>query len=410
VKALHIAFVGHVAGDDIQSLLAPGQAVASPGYAGAPLMGVLIGELLRQGHRVTAITSDSTLPLDGGPQYRHGAGFSYVATPARRRAWRPNGLRLGRAVDFFAFEIGQIARAVDACAPDIVHAHWSYEMALGAMRQDRPILVTCHDSPRQVLRYSRNLYRSVRYLMARRVFAKGREFSAVSRYLADELRPYLAEAPEVIPNPVADYVFAAGAGPRQLPGTRRIGLICNGWGRRKNAEPALAAFARWRRSEPRAELHVYGDDFGPGERAQRWSLGRCLAAGMHFHGRLPHRALVESLATMDALLHPALEETFGVVLAEAMALGLPVVAGRSSGAVPDVMAGDAQGRSPLGLLVDVSRVDDIVGGLDGVFDTQYAARSRAGIERAREHYSTASVVRSYVDRYHRILAKESPCP
>ena len=60
---LHIVLAGHIAGDDVKDYLAPGQADSLPtGYLGAPLMGILIGELLRLGHRVTAITTDPTLP------------------------------------------------------------------------------------------------------------------------------------------------------------------------------------------------------------------------------------------------------------------------------------------------------------------------------------------------------------
>ena len=125
---------------------------------------------------------------------------------------------------------------------------------------------------------------------------------------------------------------------------------------------------------------------------------------MHFHGRLPHRQLAAALAAADALLHPALEESFGVVLAEAMALGLPVLAGRQSGAVPWVLGADAAGRCATGLLVDVSSVLDIAVALPRLFDVDYPSRSASGIERAHRLFAPASVAGAYEAQYRRLLS------
>jgi len=400
---MHIALAGHIAGDDVRAFLSGGGPAVPDGYFGAPLTGILIGELLKAGHRVTGVTTDSKLPLDGGPVRCEGPNFSFVVCPSRRRAWRPNGWRLGRAVDFFAFERRQVRQALIEAAPDLVHVHWSYEFALAALAQPAPHLITCHDSPRAVLRFTRSLYRALRYLMAQQVFRRGREFTTVSDYMARELAPALGYPPEVIPNPVAGYVIEQGR-PRAARPSRRVAMICNGWDRRKNAEPALRAFHQWRQTEPSAELHLFGAGFGPAEQAQRWTDQHGLSAGMIFHGKLPHRELVITLGELDALLHPSLEESFGVVLAEAMALGLPVVAGRDSGAVPWVMGADATGHCAAGVLVDVRGPEAIAAALGILFDEGYEARSLAALERVRQNFSAASVIARYEARYARVLA------
>jgi glycosyltransferase involved in cell wall biosynthesis len=410
---MHIAIAAPIAGDDVRKFLDADEGPIPGGYVGAPLTGILIGELLRLGHRVTGITTDPKLPLDGGPVRREGPNFSFIACPARPRAWRPTGLRLGRAVDLFAFERRQVRQALISAAPDIVHAHWSYEFALAALAQPAPHLITCHDSPAVVLRFTRSLYRALRYVMAKQVFSNGREFSTVSDYMAGELAPFLpGGAPQVIPNPVAAQVFSLGR-QRQASSSRRVAMVCNGWDSRKNPEPALRAFALLRATEPTAELHLWGADFGSGELAQRWAQAESLTGGVHFHGRLPHQDLVRALADMDALLHPALEESFGVVLAEAMALGLPVVAGARSGAVPWVLGADASGHSEAGLLVDVRDAPQIATALKSLFETGYAARSLAGMQLAHSAYSPAAVAGSYLRRYETILAtgreEGTPC-
>ena len=400
---MHVALAGPIAGDDVRDYLSGGQGPIPVGYAGAPLTGILIGELLRMGHRVTGITTDTSLPLAGGLVRRHGPGFSFVVCPARPHAWRFNDRHLGRALDLFAFERHSLGRAMADAAPDIVHAHWSYEFALAAIDQSAPSLITCHDSPAVVLKYTRSPYRAVRYLMARNVFRRAREFSTVSDYMARELTPLIGHPPQVIPNPVAAHVLALGR-PRLASTSRRVAMVCNGWSRLKNPEPALLAFAQWRSIEAAAELHLFGADFGPGETASRWAASRGVAAGMHFHGRLPHRQLAAALAAADALLHPALEESFGVVLAEAMALGLPVLAGRHSGAVPWVLGADAAGRCATGLLVDVSSVLDIAVALPRLFDVDYPSRSASGIERAHRLFAPASVAGAYEAQYRRLLS------
>lgn len=400
-RPLHVLVAGPIAGDDLRPWLDAG-AEPARGYLGAPLTAILIGELLRQGHRVTALTTDPGLPLAGGPQVSEGPGLRFVACPARPRAWRCNGRLPGRALDGFAFERRALTQVIADAAPDLVHAHWSYEFALAALAlPSLPVLITCHDSPAVVLRFTRSPYRALRYLMARRVFRRGRHFTAVSDYLARSLAPLLPAPPAIVPNPVAPYVFEAGR-VRPTPGGCRVAMVCNGWDRRKNPEPALRAFAAWRRRRPAAELHLYGADFGPGERAAQWAQAQGLAAGLQFHGRRPHRELVAELAHSDLLLHPALEESFGVVLAEALALGLPVVAGRDSGAVPWVVGAAADGASDCALLVDVRDPAPIEAALERALDADYGRRSACGLQRAQA-FAPAQVADAYVRQYRALL-------
>ena len=108
------------------------------------------------------------------------------------------------------------------------------------------------------------------------------------------------------------------------------------------------------------------------------------------------------MAAADMLLHTSLEESFGVVLAEAMALGLPVVAGRDSGAVPWILEADAQGRVACGRAVDVSAVDAIAGALVAVFKAGYADMSAAGRRSATQRFAVSSIAAAYGALYQRL--------
>lgn len=403
MKPLHIALVGHVAGEHVAEYLQRPADTIPAGYLGAPLTGILIGELLRLGHRVTAITTDSSLPLDGGHVTLEHGSFRLIVCPARRRAWRNNGFRLGRAVDGFLFERRQIGAAIRHAQPDIVHAHWSYEFALAAIAQPFPHLITCHDSPTAVLKLTMSTYRAIRWLMAQRVFSKGENFSTVSPYMAEVLSPSLRSAPAVIPNPVATQAIALGK-TRSPRNQKNIALIANGWSDIKNTSTALQGFARWRKRETHATLWLFGADHGPGQAAEQWATAKGVSSGVEFVGHLPHAMLLQRLDDMDILLHTSKEESFGVAVAEAMAMGLPIVAGKKSGAIPWVVGADPSSLiSDCALLVDIESAADIAESLDNIFDEGYSKKSAAAKIRAHLLYSPAMVASKYEEHYQAML-------
>ena len=396
---MKIAIAAPIASADVRARLhAPGQTLPA-GYLGAPLTGLLIGELLDRGHQVSAITVDYRLGA-AAAVVAHGPGLELTILPGRRHAWRMNGWRPGRMLDLFRCERRAIAQAIQHAQPDVVHAHWTYEFALAALTSGVPHVVTAHDSPRQLLKMARGPYLALRAVMARQVLRQVQCLTAVSAPLATQLlrdlsRPWPGSSgePLVVPNPIAAQALQAGAA-RSAPHGRRIAMVCNGWGRWKNPEPALRAFALLRAQWPDAELHLFGLDFGPGERAQTWVQQHLSSAGMQFHGHLAHSELLQRLQPLDLLLHPALEESFGVVLAEAMALGLPVVAGARSGAVPWVLGSHQW-------LVDVRSAVAMAQALTQALTDhgRYAQASRAGRERVAQAFTTASVVDAYVELY-----------
>jgi L-malate glycosyltransferase len=407
---MKICVAAPIATADMQGYLHALPAGAPAGYLGAPLTAVLIGELLRQGHQICAVTVDYDMAPGASRVHMQGPGLQFTVIPGRARAWRPNGWAPGRALDLFRTERAELSRIISASGADVVHAHWSYEFALAALASGLPVVVTAHDSPRQVFRHTRTVYRAVRWWMALQVFRKARHVTTVSPYMTNELKALTAVPIDLIPNPVAPYVFAAGRRRAASPQASVVAYVGNGWGDIKNPIPALLGFAKWRGLQANAELHMFGSDFEPQGKAQRWAEANGIS-GVHFHGLLPHAELIAQLAQTDVLLHTALEESFGVVLAEAMALGLPVVAGRNSGAVPWLLGADAQGQTPCGVLVDVRSPDAVCAGLQQVLDAAYGARSAAGLLAAQRRFSASSVTQAYECAYHRVMhsAAAQPC-
>src|SRR5207247_89428 len=117
----------------------------------------------------------------------------------------------------------------------------------------------------------------------------------------------------------------------------RIATVLNGWGRLKNPKTAINAFSIIRREMPYAELFMYGKDFEEGGSASQWAHARNFHHHIHFRGYVRPPDLHNQLKAMTMLLHPSLEEACPMTLLEAMALGVPVVAGNDAGGVPWVL-------------------------------------------------------------------------
>ena len=353
------------------------------GLGGTPAVD-LARAALEAGRRVTVFTLDAAVEREvvlTGPR------LTIFAGPFRERH---------RARDLFRAERGYLRAAIARERPAVVHAHWTYEFALGAMESGVPTVVTAHDAPLRVLRLLPTPYRLVRAVMAYEVARQARFLTAVSASVAEHFRRYFRySAPiRVIPNGVREEWF-----PRRRE--RRCGAVfasvLNGWSTLKNGMALLEAFAMVRAALPGAELLLFGADHGPGEPAEAWALEHRLAGGVRFFGTVERETLREALAgRTDVYVHPSLEESFGMTIAEALALGVPVIAGRNSGAVAEMLEGGVCGvltdaRSPVALAGEMLRM---VG--DAGLREKMAA---AGEASARRRFHMDQVMAAYGDVY-----------
>lgn len=368
------------------------------GYAGAPLLGTLIGALLERGHSITAYTTSSDMPMSECVSAT-GNRFKVTFCPARPRAFRYSDGHWGRAADLYKQERVALRQAMQGDAPDLVHAHWSYEFAMAAIESGLPHLITCHDAPQVVLRYMPDLYRLVRYFMARQVLNRAQNLTAVSPYLKQKLEGDARAPITVVPNPLPIHPPHLAAATRQYdPARPRIAMVLNGWGTLKNPKPALRAFSALRSRFSAAELSIMGTDYGSGGKAETWAQSQGLTDGVHFMGPQPYLALLTKLAESDLLLHPSLEETFGMSIAEAMSLGVPVIGGQASGAVPWVIG---EG----GVVADVTSAAAIEAALVALIADPVAHQRYAQVAKARvlDNFSADRVAVAYETIYQDVL-------
>ncbi len=156
-----------------------------------------------------------------------------------------------------------------------------------------------------------------------------------------------------------------------------------------------------RQQHPEAHLIVLGRD---SRRPDGGSFGQWMVrhlanetrAAIDLRGAVSRSEVAELMASAEVCALPSHMETQGIVFVEAMACGRPVVAG-SSGAAPEVITEDC------GLLCDPTSpralADSIVRLLG---DQELSTRlSRAGRQRALEHYSVDVCVERALDFYSR---------
>jgi glycosyltransferase involved in cell wall biosynthesis len=160
-----------------------------------------------------------------------------------------------------------------------------------------------------------------------------------SRWLADALAARYAldeRRLRAIPNGIGDAWFEV----RELRGARAPAALRVALVNMKGVEVALRAFAKLAPEHP-ASLELYGTHPDvPRWRALAAELG--IGERVTFCGFVPNAELPRRVAGADLLLHPTESESFGQVLGEAAALGLPVVTSRV-GAVPEIVEHEVTG-------------------------------------------------------------------
>src|SRR5439155_13205221 len=166
----------------------------------------------------------------------------------------------------------------------------------------------------------------------------------------------LAVVPEPIDLAAGRRRFAAAAGARAA---RPTVLSVAGMYPRKRLEDLLRAAVILRERIPAAQIRIVGE--GP-EATRLRALHRALRLGdgAVVLGDVSRPKLAVEYVSADCFCLPTVQEGFGLVFAEAMAAGLPVVACRAA-AVPEIVE---EGRT--GMLVTPRRPDELATAMETV--------------------------------------------
>ncbi|MGM0784137.1 MAG: glycosyltransferase [Pseudomonadota bacterium] len=250
---------------------------------------------------------------------------------------------------------GQLFEAIEAFDPDIVHAHHPFLLGDTAVRAAEtyglPLVFTHHtlyehythyvpgDSPR-MQRFAKALATEYTHLCDAVI--------APSESIRDLLLERDANpAIHVVPSGVDTVRFAAGSGKAWR---RRLGIADDAYvighlgrlAREKNLVFLAGAVAKALADLPMAHFLVVGEGDARGAMIEA-AEDEGIAARVHFTGRLEGQTLIDAYHAMDVFAFASHSETQGMVIAEAMATGLPVVAVDAPG-VREVVRDGNNGR------------------------------------------------------------------
>ncbi len=318
--------------------------------------------LASMGRWAAAIASELAF---AAPANRGALGVPVLRIPALK----PAGSQATRSpVDLAALEAAvlvPVARALHAVWPfDVLSAQIGPPDGFAAdevaTALGLPLLTTEHASSTPDLLsdpQTANAYR--------RLLGPGRGLVAVGRELASRLEDRLDLEPgriPVVPNVVSLGPFPDGERSRRDPyellwvGARKES---------KGTDTLLAAVALARAERPAIHLRMIGRAPSQAEddrlRALAAELG--IADVVAFEPATDRAGVAAAMARAALFVHPSPWETFGIVAAEALAMGLPVVA-TPSGGVEEILGSDGR----LGTIADGHRPQDLAAAISATLD------------------------------------------
>ena len=334
---------GRFVADQVAALAATGQAQpAVVSFDPLTLVGGATGRIRQANaieHRLDAALDADSLPFAAqayaasapAPIVRLAIGDGMIPGPGAASAEHHRSLALVALADRLL---------ASGHPPSLVHAHTGYPdgaaAAAFARRLGCPLVITEHATfldrilahPIQRQRYLAGATAATRII-------------AVSQLLADQIAtglPEIADRVVVIPNLVAVDDFRVVAPAERDPDE----LLYVGYRTAtKGIDTLLAAFALVRARHPSLRLRLVGRSTTPETEAvwQRMAAELGLGESVIFDGVTDRAGVVAAMSRAGLFVHASRVETFGVVVAEALAAGLPVVA-TDSGGVREILTPD----------------------------------------------------------------------
>lgn len=385
---MRIAYCGPIS----LSIVAPklvDAGVLDNGYS-YPFGAHFVCRLLEEGHEVVVVTS--AMCVNQVFEYQDGSMSLYVCPRRHPREF---------ILDFYAEEREALLSVIRKVSPDIVHAQWSYEFCHAARMSGVPCVVTLRDAPWQVFRHTKSIYRLYRALYAYWALRGVECITAVSPYISDYFETfYSLKNIVVVPNALKSSVLAEAG--RLAPKHKEIVLLSvASWSRLKNCKTTLRAFRLIRQTFENAKLQLIGSQLEPEGPAHQWAITEGLADGVEFLGKRSHSEVIDRMCgDADLFIYPSLEESFCMVVLEAMACGLPSVVLPDAGALPWLVdygkAGAvADSRTPRSLAVaTVALLKDV---------ERYQKISERGLARVKQSFTLEAVIQEYLKVYQEVL-------
>ena len=305
-------------------------------------------------------------------------------------------------LDSYALERKKIVKALRESGADLVHAQWTYEFCHSARKSGLPFLVTARDAPWLVCIYFRKFYRFYRLIYAYWALFGVKNLTAVSPHIALNFKKYHGfngHIP-VIPNAIPDGILANEA--KKHPGNNNLVLVSiSSWSSLKNVKTTIRAFSLLLQQYPSSRLRLIGSGLDLKSEAHSWASKRGLSKNIDFVGKIPHDEIMSVLINEAHLfVYSSLEESFCMVVLEAMASGVPVVILPNSGALPWLVDNGSCGE-----IASEQTAESMAKACLKVLESSdyYENLANAGLKRVFKNYTMPRVIKLYIETYTKIL-------
>lgn len=323
--------------------------------------------------------------------------FLAVVPSVPKLRWLNNRIRVAVGMVL----LRRVLRRTEKITISHVHGYLAGDIARYARNRFAiPYIVTEHSSA-----FSHASMNCSQRFLASRVFKDALERTAVSTPLASLLSQSFQLGFQVTPNPISrsfrdlEYVDSVRNDIAQKTDGLRITCLAL-MSRNKRHDRLINAFANVVKRYPRAILDIGGD--GPEKKGlKRLVHATGLGDRVRFRGRIPRNDVPAFLAGSDLFALPSEYETFGVVVIEAMALGVPVVSTRCGGP-EDIITEDW-----MGILTDNTDAGFTAGLMEGMrgIETGRFDGERI-IAEVHQRYSLETVGGSMSNLYNAVLREK----
>jgi glycosyltransferase involved in cell wall biosynthesis len=282
--------------------------------------------------------------------------------------------------------------------PDLIHAHAAIfagaAVAELARQRNIPVVQTEHSSG-----FSKGAYRGWQSKLAGNAYRHSKACIAVSPSLAELVEnqvPSTRGRWVWVPNMVSDrFSLSDDSGSPGRTGYPPVFLSLALMKEGKGHFDLIRSFRRLVSDGYNAELWLAGD--GPLRKALNAEVERLgISHKVRFLGLIAPATAPKLLNSVDVMVVPSHNETFGVVAAEALMMGLPVIATRCGGPECIVKQGD-------GVLVPPRDEESLAAAMRQVGESLQSYDRLAIAQRARDRFSGPAIAARLMAIYESVL-------
>jgi len=275
---------------------------------------------------------------------------------------------------------------------DIIHAHVSYPAGFIAYKISKefniPYVLTEHMGPfpfKSLLKANKPIDEIIT------AFQNANRTIAVSRALCNHIKSFGLTCTDVVPNLVDESKFYLSYKKNYLFTFLTVCSITEG----KGIDILFYAISKLDKSFISKTQFIIGGD-GPKLDEYKNLAKKLGLSNVYFIGRVNRNEAPRIFSSSHVYVMPSRHETFGVVYAEAIASGLPVIATRCGG--PEDIVNESNG-----ILIDVDDIDGLGNAISYMFENYYKYDPNKIREDFEKRFSKKAVVSQLMKIYNEVL-------